>query len=97
MLKQFLYWTVMTSSCALAQQGMPEAEKIYGGQYMTQKQRVDYRASLLAANTDQAREEIRRIHHELMDKRAKARGTSAHLDGLVPGGGMAPIRGMGGG
>lgn len=64
---------IVTGGSALAQ--AVEQEKIYGSQYMTQQQRAEYRSRLLAANTEQERDQLRKEHSILMKKRARERGT----------------------
>ena len=71
-------------------------EQIYGSQLMTQQERAEYRAKMRAAKTAEAREQIRREHHERMRERAEARGLTlpdkppAIGGGMGPGGGIVP-------
>lgn len=72
-------------------------ETIYGSHMMTQQERIEYRARMRAANTDEERVRIRAEHHERMKERARERGLKIP-DEPPPrgmGGGMGP--GMGGG
>jgi hypothetical protein len=49
-------------------------EPIYGSQLMTEQERLEYRARLREAPTEEDRNQIRGEHHELMQERAKAQG-----------------------
>lgn len=72
-------------------------DTIYGSHMMTQQERIEYRARMRAANTDEERVRIRAEHHERMKERARERGLKIP-DEPPPrgmGGGMGP--GMGGG
>jgi hypothetical protein len=74
-----------------------QQEVIYGSHMMTQQERVEYRARMRAANTEEERLRIRAEHHERMKERARERGVTIP-DEPPPrgmGGGMGP--GMGGG
>jgi hypothetical protein len=51
-------------------------EQVYGSEMMTQEERVEYRARMQAARTGEAREQLRKEHHERMKARASARGLS---------------------
>ena len=97
MLKTLLIIAALTGAFSSA--SVIAEEKIYGSQYMTQKQRVEYRSMILAANTAEGKEQIRKVHQELMKKRARERGTIlADIPlgrDMIPGGGMSPpIAGM---
>lgn len=59
----------------LLAQSIPE-EPVYGAQMMTEQERNEHRAALRAAKNEQEREQIRRTHHEQMQKRAKERGVT---------------------
>lgn len=72
-------------------------EKIYGSQIMTEQERTEYRAKMRAAQSAEAREQLRREHHELMKERAKARGITLPDEMPARGGGMGPGGGMGSG
>lgn len=71
-------------------------EQIYGSQMMTEQERLEYRARIRAAETDEERARIRNEHHQRMQERAKARGMT--LPDEPPGqGGMGMGNGPGGG
>ena len=72
-----------------------DQERIYGSQFMTRQERVEYRAKLRAAKTAEERERIRNEHHEQMKERAKARGVMLPDEPPAGGGGMGPGGGMG--
>lgn len=74
-------------------------QRIYGSQLMTKQERLEYRARMRAAKTQQEREQIRAEHHQRMQERAKARGmTLPDMPPFQPGrGGMGPAMGPGGG
>ena len=88
---------------APAQQQQAGEWGMYGWHMMTPEEREAYRARMLAAKTEQEREQIRNEHHELMVKRAKERGITMPEEppaqgmgpGMMPGGpggGMGPGR-----
>lgn len=62
-------------------------EPVYGSQLMTQKERIEYRNRLRAANTEQERQQIRMEHHRQMQERAREQGM------VLPD--EPPARGMG--
>jgi hypothetical protein len=72
-------------------------QRIYGSQLMTKQERLEYRARMRAAKTQQEREQIRTEHHQRMQERAKARGmTLPDMPPFQPGrGGMGPAMGPG--
>ena len=76
-------------------------EQVYGGQLMTQQERIEYRARISAAKTAEAREQIRKEHHEQMQIRAKERGVTLPDSPPAGGKGMGPgsggMMGPGGG
>lgn len=69
-------------------------EQIYGSQLMTQQERDEYQTRMHSAKSKEEQEQIRKVHHELMQARAKERGMSLpdmmpmHKDGMGSGGGM---------
>ena len=65
-------------------------EQIYGSQLMSPKERDEYRAKMHAAKTPEEREQIRKEHHALMQKRAKAKGITLPDEPPARGGGMGP-------
>lgn len=67
-----------------------EQERVYGSQLMTRKERVEYRARMRAAKTEQEREQLRKEHHERMKEKAMERGVTLPDEPPVPGGGMGP-------
>lgn len=52
-------------------QDMPQ---IYGGQLMTEQERLEYRQRMRSATSDEERARIRAEHHERMQERAKEMG-----------------------
>jgi hypothetical protein len=65
-------------------------EQIYGNQIMTEQERMEYRTKMRTAETAEAREQLRKEHHELMKERAKARGVTLPDEMPARGGGMGP-------
>jgi len=49
---------------------------VYGGQLMTQQERIEHRERLRNAKTAKEREQIREKHHMRIQERAKARGVT---------------------
>jgi len=88
--------TVLTVSIAHVTLAADQGQ-VYGSQLMTPQERTEYRARLRAAETAQARERIRREHHEQMKERAKAQGITLPDEPPPRGGGMGPGGGMGSG
>jgi len=70
-------------------------ETVYGSQLMTAEERAAYRQRLMAAKTEEERNQIRAEHHVRMQERAKERGVT--LPEEPPMGGMHMGPGMGGG
>jgi hypothetical protein len=70
-------------------------QDIYGSQLMTAQERDQYRQRMLAAKTEQEREQIRLEHHQKMTARAKERGIT--LPAQPPAGGAAGGMGPGSG
>ena len=77
---------------------MQDQDQVYGSQLMTQEERNQYRAKMLAATTEQEREQIRNEHHQMMKVRAEeqnviipdevpARGGAMQGDGMGKGAG----------
>lgn len=91
--------TALTLSVGVAPAADPAAgdskiqmqEQVYGSEMMTQEERAEYRAQIQAARTGEAREHLRKDHHERMKARASARGVS------LPDEPPAKDNGMGGG
>ncbi len=67
-----------------------QQEQIYGSQLMTQQERTEHRARMRAASTAAEREQIRKEHHEQMQKRASERGVTLPAEPPARGGGMGP-------
>lgn len=71
-------------------------EQVYGSQIMTRQERMEYRAKMRAAKTQQEREQLRKEHHERMKVRAAEKGVTLPEEppatgmrkGMGPGGGM---------
>lgn len=82
---------------AAEQERTQEHEQIYGSQLMTEQERAEYRAKMRAAKTVEEREHIRKEHHEGMKARAEERGMKLSEESPMPGGGMGPGHGPGGG
>jgi hypothetical protein len=73
-------------------------EQVYGSQLMTRQERLEHRNKLRGAKTVEAREQIRKEHHEKMQQRAKERGvTLPDMPQMPRGGAMGPAGGMGSG
>lgn len=72
-------------------------DQIYGSQLMTLQERIEHRAKLRAAKTDEQRQQIRAEHHERMKERARKQGVSLPDNPPARGGGMGPGGGMGAG
>ena len=70
-------------------------EQVYGSQWMTRQERIEYRARLSAASTDEEKARIRAEHHERMMERAKQRGVRLPDNTPAFGGGMGPGGGAG--
>jgi hypothetical protein len=73
-------------------------EEIYGSQLMSQQERIDYRAQMKAAKTDEERAQLRQKHQAQMQARAEKQGVTLPngppMSNAVPG--MRPGTGMGG-
>jgi hypothetical protein len=73
-------------------------EEIYGLQLMSQQERVDYRAQMKAAKTDEERAQLRQAHQAEMQARAEKQGVTLPngppMSNAVPG--MRPGTGMSG-
>lgn len=54
-----------------------EQDRIYGSQYMTHEERVEYHAKKRAAKTKEEREIFRKEYYQPMLDRAKARGITS--------------------
>lgn len=67
---------------------------IYGSQLMTKQERVEHRNKLRAAKTVEERDQVRLLHHEQMQLRAKEKGVTLPEAPPVMGGGQG--RGMSG-
>lgn len=83
---------VMTAAVAqekvpLAKEQAQDQEYIYGSQLMTEQERIEHRAKMRAAKTDQEREKVRHDHHKKMQARAKERGVTLPDEPLPRGGG----------
>lgn len=52
----------------------PPKQQVYGSQLMTQQERAEHRAKMLAATTPEARALIRAQQHERMKERARQLG-----------------------
>ena len=63
-------------------------EQIYGSQLMTKQERIEHRSKMRAAKTAEAREQIRKEHHERMKERAKERGITLPDEQPARDGGM---------
>lgn len=63
--------------------------QIYGSQLMTPQERTEYQAKMRAANSPEAKEQIRAQHHQEMQVRAKQQGVTLPDE--------PPARGAGGG
>jgi hypothetical protein len=68
---------------------------VYGGQLMTEQERIEYRNTLRNAKTSEEREQLRMQHHQRMQERAKAKGLVLPEEppagsGMRQGGGMGP-------
>lgn len=61
---------------------------------MTEQERTGYRTRMRAAETIEAREQIRKEHHEQVKVRAKARGENLPGEPPARGGGMGSGGGM---
>lgn len=78
---------------------MQMQEQVYGSEMMTLEERAEYRAKIQAAKTGEAREQLRKEHHERMKARASARGVSpsdeppAKDNGMGGGTGVGPSDG----
>ena len=72
-------------------------EKIYGSQFMTKEEKVEYRKNILSAKTEKEREKIRAQHRELMNTRTKEIGLAIPDDLPAKSGGMGSGMGMGAG
>jgi hypothetical protein len=79
-------------------------EQVYGSQLMTAEERAAYRQRLMAAKTEEERNQIRAEHHVRMQERAKEKGVTLpdeppmggmHMGPGMGGGGMGPGKGMG--
>jgi hypothetical protein len=70
-------------------------EQVYGSQLMTRQERIEYRARLSAASTDEEKARISAEHHERMMERAKQRGVRLPNTPPAIGGGMGPGGGAG--
>ncbi|HEX9661760.1 MAG TPA: hypothetical protein VGB27_05700 [Candidatus Binatia bacterium] len=68
-------------------------EQIYGLQLMSQQERIDYRAQMKAAKTDEERAKLRQAHHAQMQARAEKQGVT--LPDEPPASGMGPGKGAG--
>jgi hypothetical protein len=84
-----------------AQEEQAGQEMVFGSQLMTAEERAAYRQRIMAAKTEQEREQIRSEHHARMLERAKERGVTLPEQppkgGMHMGPGMGPGKGMGGG
>jgi hypothetical protein len=98
--------TVFVLALGPASTASSQDQPIYGGQLMTEQERLEYRERMRAASTEQERQQIRLEHHRQMQERARAMGVelpdepSAMRMGqrMGPGqGGMGRGGGMGGG
>lgn len=72
-----------------------EQEQIFGSQLMTDQERLEYHARMRAAQTPEAREQVRDEHHQVMQARAKAQGVALPDEPPARGSGMGAGRGMG--
>lgn len=76
---------------------------IYGSQFMTQEERLEYRKKQLNAKTDKERALLREEHQALMQQRAKKRkvtlpkAPSAKTTGVSSGNSKKPTTNWGGG
>lgn len=80
----------------LLAQSIPE-EPVYGSQMMTEQERNEHRAQLRAAPSEEAREQIRRAHHDHMRQRAQERGITLPEEPPARGSGTGFGPGPGGG
>lgn len=96
---------VLAQTTPQAQQPTDAAdEPIFGSQMMTDQERLEYRAQMRGATTNEERARIRDQHHEEMVARARERGialpdevpTGRGSSGTGPGGMMGPGGGPGG-
>ena len=73
----------------------PEKQQVYGSQLMTQKERAAHRAKMRAAQTPEAKAQVRAEQHERMKQRANQLGVAIPDSPPAVGGGFGP--GPGGG
>lgn len=69
----------LTLAIAVNAQPVPQGggnEQVYGWQLMTEQERAEHRQRMHDAGTAEARERLRREHHERMRQRAAERGVS---------------------
>lgn len=75
-----------------------DREMIFGSQLMSEQERATYRKQLMAAKSEEERNQIRAQHHERMLARAKEQGVILPEEPAMQGGkGMGMGTGMGGG
>lgn len=72
---------VLSVGLTFAAHAQPAADgnddgRIYGWQLMTEQERAEQRSRMRNADSPEARERLRREHHERMRQRAKERGVS---------------------
>ena len=72
-----------------------DRQQIYGSQFMTPRERAQYRAHMRRLRTEREREQYRLQHHREMQERARERGVRLPYQPPPRGGGMGP--GPGGG
>ncbi|GAB6069057.1 hypothetical protein JCM30760_01540 [Thiomicrorhabdus hydrogeniphila] len=51
-----------------------EVDPIYGSQLMTQQERQEHQAQMRAAKTPEEKQQLRQVHHQKMQLRAKQKG-----------------------
>lgn len=81
---------------AYAQPASPGQPPIFGSELMTPEERDAYRQRMWSAQNPEARDQVRREHHEQMVQRAKERGVTLPEEPLAERGpGWGPQPGMG--